>query len=398
MFGKRYHLFNLSGFAVGIDASWFLLAILIVWSLAGVFPIYFPGLPVGAYWAMGVAGAIGLFLSIVVHEVFHSVVARRYGLPMKGITLFIFGGVAEMTEEPPSAMVEFRMAIAGPISSVVIAIIFYVVAVLGAQVWPRPVSGVLGYLALINIALAVFNLIPAFPLDGGRVLRSIMWGRWYDIRRATRVASRIGSGVGALLIVAGVVSVLFGDFIQGVWWFLIGLFVRSAAASSYQQVLIRRALEGEPVSRFMTANPVSVSPDTSIRDLVEQYIYRFHFKLFPVADDGRLTGCVSTRQVKEIPQSEWDTRTVGSVMDQCSASNTVAPDTDAMAALSKMRSSGASRLLVAQDGQLVGVISLKDMLDFLALKVELESDGDARAETVRQVVAATARTPPRDDR
>jgi Zn-dependent protease/CBS domain-containing protein len=381
MFGRRFHLFNLSGFAVSIDASWFLLAILIVWSLAtGVFPVYIPGLSAGAYWAMGVAGAIGLFLSIVIHEFFHSIVARRYGLPMKGITLFIFGGVAEMTEEPPSAKVEFRMAIAGPIASLLIAVVCWVLATLLARTAPAPVTVVLAYLALLNLALAIFNLIPAFPLDGGRVLRSLLWARWKSLRRATRVAARIGSGFGVLLIIAGVVSVLFGDIIQGIWWFLIGLFVRSAASSSYQQVLIRRALEGEPVRRFMTANPVSVSPSTSIRDLVEQYVYRLHFKFFPVTEDGRLVGCISTRQVKNVPQNEWDTRTVGSVMDQCAPNTVVHPDADAMQALSKMQQSGASRLIVADDGALVGVIALKDMLDFLALKVELE---DGAASTVR---------------
>lgn len=381
MFGRRFHLFNLSGFAVSIDASWFLLAILIVWSLAtGVFPVYLRGLSAGAYWAMGVAGAIGLFLSIVIHEFFHSVVARRYGLPMKGITLFIFGGVAEMTEEPPSAKVEFRMAIAGPIASLLIAAVCWVLALGLRRVAPAPATIVLAYLALLNLALAIFNLIPAFPLDGGRVLRSLLWARWNSLRRATRVASRFGSGFGVLLIIAGVVSVLFGDVIQGIWWFLIGLFVRSAASSSYQQVLIRRALEGEPVRRFMTTNPVSVSPSTSIHDLVEQYIYRFHFKFFPVTEDGRLVGCVSTRQVKSVPQSEWATHTVGSVMDQCAPNTVVHPDADAMQALSKMQQSGASRLIVAEDGALVGVIALKDMLDFLALKVELE---DGATPTVR---------------
>ena len=388
MFGRRYHLFNLSGFAVSIDASWFLLAILIVWSLAtSVFPVYYRGLAPGVYWAMGVAGAIGLFLSIVIHEFFHSVVARRYGLPMKGITLFIFGGVAEMTEEPPSAKVEFRMAIAGPLASFGIAAVCYVLALGAARLASVPASAVLAYLALLNVALAIFNLIPAFPLDGGRVLRSLLWARWNNLRRATRVAARIGSGFGALLIVAGVVSVLFGDVIQGIWWFLIGLFVRGAASNSYQQVLLRRALEGEPVSRFITTQPVSVPSTASIRDLVENFIYRYHFKLFPVTDDGHLAGCISTRQVKAIPQSEWEQRTVASAMDQCSPGSMVTPETDAIHAMALMQRSGASRLIVARDGTLVGVIALKDLLDFLALKIELE---DGRS--------VTARTPAPDGR
>ena len=190
MFGKRIPLFKLLGFTVNIDLSWLILAVLVTWSLAkGLFPYYFEGLSNQVYWWMGIAGAIGLFISIVFHEFCHSIVARHFGLPMKGITLFIFGGVAEMESEPQSPKVEFLMAIMGPVSSVLLGAAFYLASMAGKSVgWPTSVNGVLQYLMVINFVLAGFNLLPAFPLDGGRVLRSILWGIRGNLRWATRIA------------------------------------------------------------------------------------------------------------------------------------------------------------------------------------------------------------------
>jgi Zn-dependent protease len=190
MFGKRIRLFKLFGFEVRIDWSWIILAILVAWSLSvGFFPFRFRNLSTETYWLMGIVGALGLFFSIIFHEMSHSLVARRYGMPMKGITLFIFGGVAEMGEEPSSAKTELMMALAGPISSIVMALVFYGISLLGRQgEWPQPVIGVIQYLSYINGLLAGFNLIPAFPLDGGRILRSILWGWKSNLRWATRIS------------------------------------------------------------------------------------------------------------------------------------------------------------------------------------------------------------------
>jgi Zn-dependent protease len=324
---------------------------------------------------MGVLGALGLFLSIIFHELCHSLVARQYGLNMKGITLFIFGGVAEMDEEPASARAEFMMAVAGPVSSIALAILFYVISRFGkSATWPVPAVGVLGYLAFINGLLAFFNLFPAFPLDGGRILRAALWSWKNNIKWATRVASRIGAGFGLVLIITGVYRILVGDFVNGMWSFLIGMFLRGAANASYQQLLTRQALHGEPVRRFMEPNPVTVPPFISLQDLVENYIYRFHFKMFPVLDENKLVGCISTRQIKDIPRSEWPQRTVGELAAQCSDANTISYDADSLEALSKMSRTGASRLMVLDGDRLVGIVSLKDMLKFLALKVELEEN------------------------
>jgi len=375
MFGKRIKLFKLLGFEVRIDWSWIIIAILIAWSLSkGVFPSYYKNLPAQTYWWMGIIGALGLFLSIIAHEFSHSLVARKYGLPMKGITLFIFGGVAEMDEEPASAKVEFLMAIAGPISSIVIALIFYGIHALGKQGGLSvPVNGVIGYLAMINALLAGFNLLPAFPLDGGRVLRSILWGVKKNLRWATYISSRIGSGFGILLIILGVIQVFRGNFVGGMWWFLIGMFLQGAAKASYQQLITRKALEGEPIRRFMKTDPVTVSPTVSLEQLVEDYVYKYHFKMFPVVEDSdRLLGCITTKQVKEIPREDWNRKTVGEVASQCSPENTIEPQADAMKAISIMNRTGNSRLMVVEGGHLVGIIALKDLLELLSLKVELE--------------------------
>jgi Zn-dependent protease/CBS domain-containing protein len=375
MFGKRIKLFKLLGFEVRVDWSWIIIAILIAWSLSkGLFPYYYKGLSTQTYWWMGIIGAAGLFVSIIVHEFSHSLVARRYGLPIKGITLFIFGGVAEMAEEPPSARAEFMMAIAGPLSSILIALIFYGIHAAGKQAGlAEPINGVVGYLGWINAILAGFNLLPAFPLDGGRVLRSILWGVKKNLRWATYVSSRIGSGFGILLIVLGVIQVFRGNFVGGMWWFLIGMFLQGAARASYQQLLTRRALEGEPISRFMNTDAVTVPPSISIEHLVEDYIYKYHFKMFPVVEDhDRLLGCVTTKQIKEIPREEWSRRSVGDVASQCSDENTIEPQADAMKAVAIMNRTGNSRLMVVEGGRLIGIIALKDLLELLSLKVELE--------------------------
>jgi Zn-dependent protease/predicted transcriptional regulator len=378
VFGKQFPLFKLFGFQVKIELSWLIFAALIVWSLAtNQFPSQVGGLPDATYWWLGVAGALGLFGSIVVHEVSHSLVARRYGLPIKGITLFIFGGVAEMDREPPSPQSEFRMALAGPISSALLALGFWLISRWGLSGLEAGSAGtaataLASYLASINGSLAAFNLIPAFPLDGGRVLRSILWGWRDDLRWATRLASRIGSTFGYLLVGLGVLGLFVGRFSGGLWLIVIGMFLNNAARSSYRQLAVREALEGEPVQRFMTSSPVTVPPTLSVSDLVEQYVYEYHFKTYPVVQGDQLMGCVSTRDIQAVPRDQWSTRTVGSLANQCSVDNTIAPAEDALEALSKMSRTRKSRLMVVDEDRLVGMIALKDLLSFLSLKIELE--------------------------
>ncbi|GAB4377997.1 MAG: site-2 protease family protein [Calditrichia bacterium] len=322
---------------------------------------------------MGVGGALGLFVSIIFHELSHSLVARTQGLPIKGITLFIFGGVAEMHKELENARAELLMAIAGPIASIIMGGVFFAVHLVGySWGWPKAVHGVLLYLSVINLILAGFNMIPAFPLDGGRVLRSALWAWKKNLRWATRVSSKIGSAFGILLIILGVINFINGNFIGGVWWFLIGMFLRGASYQSYQQLLLRKQLEGETLERFMKKDPVSVPPSLSLEDLVEDYIYKYHFKMYPVVEGDKLIGCVEVRQVKEIPRAERKHHTVGELIEACSEKNTINVRSDPVEALSRMHQSGKSRLMVVDNGKLVGIVALKDMLDFLSLKIDLE--------------------------
>jgi Zn-dependent protease len=375
MFGHKLKLFSLFGFEVSVDASWIFIAVLVAWSLAsGLFPGMYENLSTQTYWIMGVIGAIGLFASIIFHEFWHSLAARSFGMPMKGITLFLFGGVAEMEDEPPSAKIEAVMALAGPAASVVIGLVFLLLAGLGNQMgWTKPVMGVVGYLGTINLLLAAFNMIPAYPLDGGRVLRSILWAVKKDLNWATKLSSRVGGGFGLALIVLGVINVLYGGFISGMWWALIGMFIRGVSKASYQQLLAKQTLSGQPLSRFMKEDPVTVPQDISVRELVEDYFYQHHYKMFPIVEGDRVIGCVNSKDVKEISRDDWDRTGVGRLAHSCSIENTIRSDADAAEALKKMQNSGASRLMVIDDDRLVGVIALKDLLHYLTMKMEFES-------------------------
>lgn len=374
MFGRRFSLFRILGFEVRLDASWFFIAILVTWSLAeGFFPYYNQDLQPQTYWLMGALGAAGLFVSIVLHELSHALVARRYGLRIDGITLFIFGGVAEMRDEPDSAKTEFMMAVAGPLASIALAAGFFMLRGLTEGLgWPGPATAVIGYLAMINGLLAAFNMVPAFPLDGGRVLRAALWSWKGSVQWATRIVSQIGAGFGLVMLVVGVLSVVSGNFIGGLWWCLIGLFLRNAAQMSYRQMLLRRHLQGEPVSRFMTASPVTVPPWITLRELVDDYVYRFHFKMFPVVADTKLRGCITTQQLHQVPKEQWDSHRVEEFADGCSSANTISPRADATEALARMSQTGTSRLMVVDQERLVGIISLKDLMQFLSLKIDLE--------------------------
>lgn len=375
MFGKAFPLFRLFGFSVKADPSWLIIVALIVWTLAAFyFPQLVPEQRPQVYWIMGLFGAIGLFGSIVLHELAHSLVARQFNVPIRGITLFIFGGVAELDREPPTAKAEFWVAIAGPIMSVLISVIaialWWVTGRAGA---PPAIVAILGYLGWINMLLVAFNMIPAFPLDGGRVLRSILWAIRGNLRWATKVTSTIGAAFGLVLIGLGLLAMLNGYLYNGLWTALIGMFLRGAASASYQQLLVRRALEGESVSRLMSTDPVTAPPDVTLREFVEDYVYQHHFKMFPIVeDDGRLLGCLSIDRVKKVPRDEWDTTTVRHVTDPCSGGNSIEPEADAMQALSRMQRLRVSRLMVVEDDRVVGIFSIRDVMKLMELRVELD--------------------------
>lgn len=372
----RLRLFSLFGFEVRLDLSWLLLALLISWSLgAGLFPERYPGMPGAVYAWMGIAVAFGIFISIVFHEFAHSLVARHFGMEMRGITLFLFGGVAEMDAEPPNPRSEWLMAIAGPISSFLLALVFWLLGLSGrAGHWPASIIGVAETMALINITVAVFNLVPAFPLDGGRMFRAALWHWKNDMRAATYISSRMGRGFGLFLMLLGVLAVIQGNFIGGMWWFLIGMFLRGAAAASYQQLMLQELLKDKPVRHFMNSEPVTVPPSISVAEWVEDYVYRHHYKLFPVVEDSQLLGCISINDIKQIPREEWGRKEVRELMLPVSANNSISADTQTTTLLSTMvRPDTPSRFMVVDNDRLVGMIALKDLLELIALKLEIES-------------------------
>jgi CBS domain-containing protein len=315
-------------------------------------------------------------------------------MPIRGITLFLFGGVAEIEEEPPSALAEFLMAIAGPLVSVLLAVLLGFLTWLGYQQgWPPPLVIALGYLAVINTMVLIFNLIPAFPLDGGRVLRSILWGTLGSLRRATYWATLLGRSFAWILIAWGVLNFFAGNWLGGIWIGLIGLFLNNAAQAGYQQVLVRQALAGEPVRRFMTADPITVQPSLDLRRWVEEYVYRYHRKAFPVVAEGRLEGLIETQVLAQLPRGDWDRHTIGEFMRRDLQAVTISPQADALEALGKMQRSNSSRLLVIEDQRLVGILSLRDLLNFLNLKLELEGIDESRPEPASARLEADGRIP-----
>ncbi|HZZ78425.1 MAG TPA: site-2 protease family protein [Gemmataceae bacterium] len=387
MFGAKWRLLRLAGIPISVDLSWLIILALLTFSFASGFPFilheYFPAmdqeLAAYQYWLMGLATAIAFFVCILLHELGHAIVAKSRGMPIRGITLFLFGGVAELGGEPPSAATEFLMAIAGPAVSVVLGLAFGILAVLGVRLaWPAPIIAMLGYLAAINAMVLIFNLIPAFPLDGGRVLRSILWGISGNLRSATYWASLAGQGFAWLLIILGGLQIFQGQWLGGIWMGLIGLFLNSAAQGGYQQVIVRQALEGEPVRRFVNEHPISVPPTIDLQHWVEDFVYRYHHRSFPVVTDGHLEGIITTQVLSQVPRHEWSQHTVGETMSHDLDAMTIPVSADAMAALGKMQRTGSSRLFVVDGDTLVGLITLKDMLHLLNIKLELEDGSHDR--------------------
>lgn len=374
MLKRKIELFKLLGFSVSLDVSWGIILFLVVWSLAnGAFPEYYPNLSPQTYWIMGVVGALGLFVSIVIHEFSHSMVARKYGMDIKGITLFVFGGVAEMKDEPKTPKIEFLMAIAGPITSLFLSLLFGALYQAAAAVYaPVPIVAVLGYLGAINLILAIFNMIPAFPTDGGRVLRAILWRIKGDILWATRTASRISIFFAMFIIFTGFISIIQGNVIGGIWWILIGSFLFSVANSSYQSLLIKQSFAGESVKDYMKIDPITVPSHIMLQEFVDEYLYRYHYKMFPVAEEGKISGLITLKALKLIPQEKWRTMQVAQIMQKATKDNTLPAAMSIHEAMLAMNESGISRMLVEENGNIVGIITLKDLMEFFALKIQLE--------------------------
>lgn len=372
MFGSSLTLFRVFGIEIKVNLSWAFIALLIAWSLAsGYFPAMHEGLGRATYWAMGLLGVAGIFASILLHELAHSLVAIRAGIPMRGITLHLFGGAAEMEAEPGSPRVEAVMALAGPLASVAIAALLWLVLAVTGLPTDEPAGILIRYLAMLNVVLAVFNMLPAFPLDGGRVLRAAVWAYTGDLALATRRASAIGAVLGMVVAGFGLLQILGGSFAGGLWTVLIGFFIRSAALTASLDVETRTMLSGRRVADFMTRNPITVGPQTAVADFLEEVVFRSRHDAYPVVDgSGAPRGLVAVGDLHRIPREDWPTASILTVMTPTTPGSTVGPASDAVEALETMRRTGQSRLLVVEDGRLVGVLTLKDLLDTLDLRMQ----------------------------
>ncbi len=370
---KGFNLFAIGGIKISIHYTWFVVLGLVVWSLAVEhFPQAYPDFSKVTIWLVSVVAALFLFISVLLHELSHSFVANRLGLGIRGITLFIFGGIAHLGKEPDDPNTELKVAIAGPACSLALAVVFFVAyLVLFTEYGRTPIVAVLEYLWYVNAALVAFNLVPGFPLDGGRVLRAILWKRSKDIRRATRIASLFGRGFAILLILTGLFEIFVTRNFGGIWLVLIGMFLQQAAEGSYQQVLVRKALSGLRVRQTMTADVIHVSPQITLVELVESYFFKHRFNSFPVVDGLSLVGMIDVEEVKRVPREEWQAVTVRDVMTPISEELTLRPEDDAVDALTKMLKSGWGMLPVAEGDRLLGILTRRDVMTLLKIKTDL---------------------------
>lgn len=351
---------RIAGIRIGVNWSWLVVFALIVWSLkAEVFPTNNPGLGDGTYLAMAVVAAFLFFTSLVAHELGHAVVARREGMAIDGITLWLFGGVAKFRGMFPSAGAEFRIAIAGPLVSLAIAVVLVLFAVLVPL--PAAVDGVVAWLGFINGLLLVFNLLPALPLDGGRVLRSALWYFRGDFAWATRTAATVARGFAFLFIGLGVVRFFMGDTVGGVWMAFLGWFLLGAAASEARYIAVRDALGGLRVRDLMVRDPASVSSSLSLGDFMDKVVWNRRYTTYPVVDDGRPVGILPFRRVAEVPRGEWDRHSVADYMIPRDRVPVLDEDEALTDALADLGESEVGRGLVVEDDRLVGFLSITDL-------------------------------------
>jgi Zn-dependent protease/predicted transcriptional regulator len=371
MMGNAFNLGKLFGIQFRLHYTWFIIFVLVTISLVS------PDWSSPLYWAVGIVTSLLFFASILAHELAHSLVGRANNIPIKSITLFIFGGVAQMTREAKSAGAELKMAVAGPVCSLVLAGLFYALYYFtrdaNMPVW------VIAYgayqLFFINVALAAFNMIPGFPLDGGRVFRSIMWKVTGNYKRSTQIAARIGQGVGYLFILAGILIAFlrpFGlDLFSGLWIAFIGWFLQNAASASYGQVRWRGALQGLTASQVMTSNCPTVPSGITVNQLIQGYIYTGGHGCFLVADEGRVRGILTLRGIKSTPRSDWDLIRVGKIMTPIDKLVMASPDQDALSILERMEENNITQMAVVSEGKIIGLVIRDNLLRIIRTRSAL---------------------------
>jgi len=361
MFRRGIRIGQISGINISIDYSWLFIFALFIFLLGGsYFPVAAPGIAIGWYWLAGVLTSLLFFASVVAHELAHSIVARRSGLPIHNITLFFFGGVSELEDEPHTPWEEFKMAVAGPLMSVLVAIIFFIITLLLRPLSARLLMAATTYLWFINAALAVFNLLPGFPLDGGRVFRSIVWRVTGNLTRATYIASTVGQAFGWIMIVGGVLSAFLirGFLVNGLWFALIGWFLVSAARTSYRQVVLRDALNRVPLQDILNPNVEALSPEMSVEQVVREYFLRESASALPVEEEGRLIGIVSIEDVRNVPRELWASTPIRQILHPVTDEQVLHPDDDAWDAINRMTRTARDQVLVVEpDGRVDGIVT-----------------------------------------
>jgi Zn-dependent protease/predicted transcriptional regulator len=371
---RGLHLLRIRGTQIIIDYSWFVIFFLVIYTMAeSYFPQQHSRFTTTQYWLMGLVAAVLLFASVLIHELAHSLVASKFGINVRSIRLFIFGGVTQVSAEPQTGRHEFLIALAGPAMSMALGLFFgmiYVALYLGAT---HPAGeAVSWYLASANVVLALFNLIPGFPLDGGRILRAILWDRWDDMTRATKVVSQIGNSFALFLIIIGVLQFLITQsVVSGLWLIFIGLFMKQSAAGSYQAIALTNALAGVKIRQIMTENVVTVDWLVSIDELVRDYIYKHQFANFPVFNRDEYVGMVSLADVKGVPKELWPFKQVRDIMTPIEHVPSLKPTDDATEALARMVSADLGRMPVIENGHLIGIVSRRDIMNLFRIKSDL---------------------------
>jgi len=381
---SSFRLGRIAGVEIGVNWSWLVVFALIAWTLAvGVFPSENPGLSDAAYVAMGVVAATVFFVSLLAHELGHALQARREGMEIEGITLWLFGGVAKFKGMFPSAGAEFRIAIAGPLVSLAIGVACVLVALVADL--PASVDGVVFWLGWINLLLLVFNLLPALPLDGGRLLRATLWHVKGDFAAATRLSAGIGRALGYAMIVGGLLLFIFQGTFSGAWLAFIGWFLLQAASAEARYVIARQALGDLRVRDLMVRDPVTAPAEATIGELVDRVAWSERFTTYPVLDGDRVLGLVAFRRIVQVPRGEWDTRRVRECVIGLDELTVLAEDDRAIDALAALSENVVHRALVLDGGRLVGLLSITDLARALEIaapdRLQRRRGGDAAGPT-----------------
>jgi Zn-dependent protease/predicted transcriptional regulator len=370
MMGNSWRLGKIFGIEIHIDASWFIIFILVTWTLAGqYFPSRNPNWSPPLNWSLGIIASILFFASVLAHELSHSLVAIQQGEKVRNITLFIFGGVAQIGAEPDTPRKEFLIALVGPLTSIAISIVSGMVWWLSCEI-STPVASIARYLSIINGMLAFFNLIPGFPLDGGRMVRSLIWGVSKNLKLATQVASFSGKVVAFLLILWGVKQFFSGLTLNGIWMIFIGWFLYTAAVSSYRQLLFKDALREVKVEDLMITNFETVPPHITIQQLVDDYLLRHRDRGFLVVENGLVQGIICLHDVKNTPRERWSTTTIKEIMIPKDQLEKVSPGDDASMALEKLSAKNIHQVPVVQENRVKGLLRRNDIINYLQLHTE----------------------------